>query len=96
MAIGYGDAHWAVMLAFAVALALVLARTYILMHDCAHGSLFAGRNANRIVGHVLGCLCLTPFSYWRAGHLFHHGASGDLSRRGPGDLETATVDEFRS
>jgi omega-6 fatty acid desaturase (delta-12 desaturase) len=85
-----------------LALALVLAlpaagflvRTFILMHDCAHGSLFASRAANDTVGFVTGVLTLTPFAQWRRDHALHHASSGDLDRRGHGDVPTLTVREY--
>jgi acyl-lipid omega-6 desaturase (Delta-12 desaturase) len=85
-----------VLLALALALpaAGLLVRTFILMHDCAHGSLFASRTANDTVGFVTGVLTLTPFAQWRRDHALHHASSGDLDRRGHGDVPTLTVREY--
>ncbi len=89
-------------LSVSVVLALVLAlpaagflvRTFVVFHDCTHGSLLPSKRANRIVGVVLGLLVLSPFSRWRHDHAVHHACSGDLERRGVGDLPTLTVDEY--
>jgi omega-6 fatty acid desaturase (delta-12 desaturase) len=83
---------WTLLLAFPAAGLLV--RTFILMHDCAHGSFFASRRANRIVGAVTGLLTLTPFDQWRHEHVLHHASAGDLDRRGHGDVDTLTVREY--
>lgn len=85
-----------VLLALALALpaAGFLVRTFILMHDCAHGSLFSSRAANDTVGFVTGVLTLTPFAQWRRDHALHHASSGDLDRRGHGDVPTLTVREY--
>jgi omega-6 fatty acid desaturase (delta-12 desaturase) len=72
----------------------LLVRTFILMHDCAHGSFSESRRINDAVGFVTGVLTLTPFSQWRRDHALHHASSGDLARRGHGDVPTLTVREY--
>jgi omega-6 fatty acid desaturase (delta-12 desaturase) len=53
---------------------IVIARLFILGHDACHGSLFAGRRANRVVGQLLFLPSLTPYSLWAVGHnVAHHG-----------------------
>ncbi len=69
-------------------------RLFIFLHDCGHGSFFRSRKMNHAVGAVLGVFTLTPFVYWRRTHGIHHGTSGDLDRRGLGDVETLTVEEY--
>jgi omega-6 fatty acid desaturase (delta-12 desaturase) len=80
----------------AVLVAGLLVRTFILMHDCAHGSFFASRGLNEVVGFFTGVITLTPFGQWRRDHALHHASSGDLERRGHGDVPTLTVREYRS
>jgi omega-6 fatty acid desaturase (delta-12 desaturase) len=82
--------------ALAVLAAGFLVRTFIVFHDCAHGSLFASKRANRWVGRLAGLLVLSPFARWRHDHAVHHATSGDLERRGVGDIITLTVDEYWS
>ncbi|HMA25413.1 MAG TPA: fatty acid desaturase, partial [Gemmatimonadaceae bacterium] len=53
----------------------LLVRTFIFMHDCAHGSFFASRRWNDVVGYVTGVLTLTPFGQWRRDHALHHASS---------------------
>jgi omega-6 fatty acid desaturase (delta-12 desaturase) len=81
-------------LLFAFPTAGLLVRTFILMHDCAHGSLFPSRRMNEIVGFVTGAITMTPFAQWRRDHALHHASSGDLDRRGHGDVPTLTVKEY--
>ncbi|MGN6167300.1 MAG: fatty acid desaturase [Solirubrobacteraceae bacterium] len=85
-----------VLLAIALAplTAGFLLRTFIVFHDCAHGSLFRSRRANRAVGSVLGLLLYTPFETFAHTHAVHHATSGNLDRRGIGDLPTQTVEEY--
>ena len=71
-----------------------LVRTFILFHDCSHGSFFASRKANLWMGTVLGLLVYAPFLRWRHDHAIHHATSGDLDRRGGGDVRTLTVSEY--
>src|ERR1700722_4662426 len=73
-----------------------LIRTFVIFHDCAHGSLLPSRRANAWVGTVLGMFVLTPFRRWRHEHAVHHATSGDLDRRGVGDVMTLTVVEYHS
>lgn len=83
---------WTLLLALPSAALLV--RTFVLMHDCAHGSFFLSKRANRAVGAVTGLLTLIPFEHWRHEHSLHHASAGDLDRRGHGDVETLTVREY--
>ncbi|MCJ2165661.1 MULTISPECIES: fatty acid desaturase [unclassified Pseudodesulfovibrio] len=76
--------------------ALLLVRIFIIFHDCAHGSFFASRRANVILGYVSGFLTFTPFAYWQRHHLVHHGTYANLDKRGVGDLWTLTVNEYRA
>jgi omega-6 fatty acid desaturase (delta-12 desaturase) len=73
-----------------------LVRTFVVFHDCAHGSMFPSKLANRWVGRLAGLLVLSPFGRWRHDHAVHHATSGDLERRGVGDIVTLTVAEYRS
>jgi len=81
-------------LALAPLTAGFLLRTFIVLHDCAHGSMFRSRRANRAVGTVLGLLLYTPFATWAHTHAVHHATAGNLDRRGTGDLPTLTVEEY--
>jgi acyl-lipid omega-6 desaturase (Delta-12 desaturase) len=83
-----------VVLAFPAAGFLV--RTFIVFHDCAHGSFLPSRTANRCVGIACALLVFTPFHSWRHEHAVHHATAGDLDHRGMGDIETLTVAEYRS
>jgi acyl-lipid omega-6 desaturase (Delta-12 desaturase) len=89
------NVSWALALALAPVSAVFLLRTYIIFHDCSHGSLFASRSANAWLGTFCGLLVLSPFVRWRHDHAVHHATSGDLDKRGVGDLPTLTVAEYR-
>ena len=73
-----------------------LVRVFVVFHDCAHGSLLPSRRANAVLGTVLGLFVLSPFRRWRHDHAVHHATSGDLDRRGVGDILTLTVGEYRA
>jgi acyl-lipid omega-6 desaturase (Delta-12 desaturase) len=83
-------------LALAIPTAGFLVRTFVVFHDCSHGSLLPSKRANAYVGAVLGLMVLAPFHRWRHDHAVHHASSGDLERRGVGDLPTLTVAEYRA
>ncbi len=81
-------------LALAPVSAAFLLRTYIVFHDCSHGSFLSSRRGNAWLGALCGFLVLSPFVRWRHDHAVHHATSGDLDRRGVGDLPTLTVEEY--
>jgi acyl-lipid omega-6 desaturase (Delta-12 desaturase) len=87
-----------VLLALALAplTAGFLLRTFIAFDDCARGSMFPSRRANRAVGTVLGLLLYTPFATFAHTHAVHHATAGNPDRRGIGDLQTLTVEEYRA
>jgi acyl-lipid omega-6 desaturase (Delta-12 desaturase) len=87
--------YW-LTLALAVPTAGFLIRTFIIMHDCGHGSFVPSRRANDIIGFITGTLVLTPYAAWRRDHAIHHASAGDLDRRGHGDVMTLTVEEYRA
>ena len=83
-------------LLLAIPAAGFLVRTFILFHDCTHGSLLPSKRANAWLGAALGLMVLAPFRRWRHDHAVHHASSGDLERRGVGDVLTLTVAEYRA
>jgi omega-6 fatty acid desaturase (delta-12 desaturase) len=71
-----------------------LLRTYIVFHDCTHGSFLPSKRANTWVGIIVGLFVYSPFEAWKHEHAIHHATSGDLDRRGLGDVDTLTVEEY--
>jgi omega-6 fatty acid desaturase (delta-12 desaturase) len=69
---------------------------FIIQHDCGHYSFLSSRKACDWLGRVLGVLTLTPYTWWKRDHDWHHSSSGDLSRRGYGDIDTLTVAEYKA
>ena len=86
--------HYGLVLLLAIPTGGLLVRTFIVMHDCGHGSFFASRRWNDIVGFVTGVLTFTPYVQWRRDHAIHHATSGNLDKRGWGDVTTLTVKEY--
>jgi omega-6 fatty acid desaturase (delta-12 desaturase) len=82
------------VLALAVPTAGFLVRLFILQHDCGHGSFFKSKAANDAMGRALSILTMTPYDRWRKNHAVHHATSGDLDRRGCGDVHMLTVGEY--
>jgi omega-6 fatty acid desaturase (delta-12 desaturase) len=85
-----------VVLAIAIPASGFLLRTYIVFHDCAHGSFLPTKRANMWLGVLLGLLVYSPFHSWRHSHAVHHATAGDLDRRGVGDVLTLTVAEYEA
>jgi len=90
------DRSAALVLVLALPAAGFLVRTFIVFHDCAHGSFVRWRRVNTWLGVGCGLLVYSPFHSWRHEHAVHHATAGDLDRRGRGDLETLTVAEYAS
>ena len=82
------------MLPFAVIAAGFVIRTFIIFHDCTHGSFFKDRKANDIVGTITGVLTLFAYSKWKREHAIHHASSSNLDKRGVGDIWVMTVEEY--
>ena len=91
---------WAVSSAYWLTLLLafpaggLLVRAFIIQHDCGHGSFLSSPRMNAAVGRVMSVVTLAPYSLWRREHALHHNGSGNLERRGIGDIETKTVAEY--
>ncbi|MCJ0933119.1 fatty acid desaturase [Virgibacillus halodenitrificans] len=81
-----------------VALSVIAAgfviRIFIIFHDCTHGSFFKSSKANRIVGTITGIITLFAFEKWKRSHAIHHATSGNLDKRGTGDVWVMTVEEY--
>ena len=88
------DISWWLAAPLAILAGGFLIRLFIIMHDCGHGSFFKSQRANHILGTMTGVLTFTPYFHWRWEHSIHHSSSGDLDRRGTGDMWTLTVREY--
>ncbi|MDY6947127.1 MAG: fatty acid desaturase [Pseudomonadota bacterium] len=85
---------WWLTVPLAVLAGALLVRIFIIFHDCTHGCYFRSRRANDIVGFITGVLTFSPYQHWRWEHALHHGGSGNLDRRGTGDIWIMTVEEY--
>lgn len=88
------NAYWATLL-LAIPASGLLVRFFIIQHDCGHGSFLPSRAANDFVGRAISVLTMTPYGLWRRVHAKHHATSGNLDRRGYGDINTLTLAEYR-
>lgn len=85
--------YWLTLL-LAIPTAGLLVRLFIIQHDCGHGSFFKSRAANDFLGRALCVLTLIPYGSWKQGHAMHHASTGNLDRRGQGDVDTLTIAEY--
>jgi len=83
-------------LVLALTNSVFLVRLFMIQHDCGHGAFFRSRLLNDWVGRAIGVLTLTPYDVWRQSHAIHHASTGNLDRRGIGDVPTMTVAEYRA
>ena len=93
MILAFDYSYWlTLLLAFPTAGFMI--RTFIIFHDCGHGSFFKSRKANDVIGIITGIINFTPYYRWRHDHAVHHATAGDLDHRGTGDVYTMTVKEY--
>jgi omega-6 fatty acid desaturase (delta-12 desaturase) len=95
MWLSLGVGYWLTLL-LAIPTAGFLVRLFMIQHDCGHGSFFGHKLANDWIGRALGVLTFTPYDYWKRNHAVHHATSGNLDRRGTGDILTLTVGEYEA
>jgi omega-6 fatty acid desaturase (delta-12 desaturase) len=85
---------WWLTMPLAILAGAFLVRVFIIFHDCGHGSYLESRIANHTLGAITGVLTFAPYYHWRWEHAIHHASSGNLDRRGTGDVWTMTVQEY--
>jgi len=84
-------------LALALPTGALLVRVFIVQHDCGHGSFFASRRANRLIGRLCSLCTLTPYANWARQHGQHHANWNNLDLTASGsDIYSAclTVREY--
>lgn len=81
-------------LALSVVAAAFVIRTFIIFHDCTHGSFFKNKKANAVVGTITGIMTLFAYEKWKREHSIHHASSGNLDKRGVGDIWVMTIEEY--
>jgi omega-6 fatty acid desaturase (delta-12 desaturase) len=95
MSLTVSEAYW-LTLVLSVPTAAFLVRLFMIQHDCGHRSFLRSPRLNDLLGHAIGVLTLTPHGYWRKAHNIHHATSGNLDKRGIGDVYVLTVREYLS
>ena len=80
---------------FIVLLTLFSSRTFSLMHDCGHNSLFTKRKLNRFCGFLLGLVNGIPQKSWSIDHAFHHRNNGNWEiYKGP--IDVLSLEDYNS
>jgi omega-6 fatty acid desaturase (delta-12 desaturase) len=79
-----------------LAATVFLVRMYSFFHDLTHNSMFRSRKANRRWGYLLGFLLFTPYRWWQRQHSLHHANTGNLDKRGAGEIYTMTLAEYEN
>jgi omega-6 fatty acid desaturase (delta-12 desaturase) len=85
-----------ISVALSLANAAFVVRLFMIQHDCGHGAFVESRSWNDRIGRTISVLTLTPYDFWRRTHAIHHASTGNLARRGTGDIPTLTVAEYRA
>jgi omega-6 fatty acid desaturase (delta-12 desaturase) len=100
--VGWGAATWLLQhcvlaaLAMSVLNGLLVVRLFIIQHDCGHRAYFSSQKLMDWTGRLLGAFTVTPYAIWRHCHNIHHAHTGDLDKRGLGDVHTMTLEEYEA
>jgi len=94
--LAYISISYSILLAlvFTILASGLIIRTFIIFHDCTHGSFFHNKKLNDTVGTITGVLTMFPYAKWKREHAIHHASSSNLDARGVGDIWVMTVDEY--
>lgn len=93
-------AYWSMSISYWLTVGLsilaagLLVRTFIIFHDCTHGSFYHNKKKNDILGTITGVLTSFPYEKWKREHAIHHASSSNLDKRGVGDIWVMTVEEY--
>ena len=93
MILTFKISYWLTLI-LSVLAAGFMVRTFIIFHDCGHGSFFKSKSLNKVIGIITGLVVFTPYHKWHNEHRIHHQTVGNLDKRGTGDVMTLTVDEY--
>lgn len=95
----YFSLNWSywITLGLAVVNGFLMARIFIIQHDCGHQSFLDSKRWNNVIGSFCSFFSTIPYKYWSKIHNYHHGHSGQLDPepRDIGDVPFLTVAEFR-
>jgi acyl-lipid omega-6 desaturase (Delta-12 desaturase) len=86
---------WPLRVVGGVLEALVLVRSFILVHDYMHGSLLSGSGLARVLFHAQGVLLLTPPRVWNETHNHHHANTARIAAPASGTFTTWTAEQWR-
>ncbi|MCJ0950903.1 fatty acid desaturase [Mammaliicoccus sciuri] len=86
--------HWSLSILCGVLASGFIIRTFIIFHDCCHGSFLSKKKNNDLLGNITGLLTFFPYEKWRREHIIHHTSSGNLEKRGIGDIWVMTIEEY--
>jgi omega-6 fatty acid desaturase (delta-12 desaturase) len=78
-------------------LSLMLARTFVVYHDCGHGSYTPSKPLNTILAHALSVFVFTDPN-WTQKHALHHRTNGHLHNMDGGDFNEViftTVEQLK-
>ncbi|CAM4267280.1 fatty acid desaturase [Jeotgalicoccus halotolerans] len=81
-------------LPFSILAAGFMIRSFIIFHDCTHGSFFKNKKLNNFFGNLTGVITHFAYEKWKKEHAIHHATSGNLDKRGVGDIWVMTVKEY--
>lgn len=91
-----GEQNLFACLGLGVLIGLLQVRICMFQHDCGHQSFLPTIASNDAAGQLFQLFSLMPYFKWRHEHAIHHAGTGNLAKRGTGDVDTLTVREYRA
>ena len=88
--------NWPVVIVSVIFAAAMGLRTYMIQHDCLHGSFFSSRRLNDLVGNLVSPIAMTPYRATQYIHNLHHTHVSDLDRRDTFEIQVMTKREWES
>ena len=68
-----------VLMLISMLLGAICVRSFIIMHDCGHGSFFKDKKWNTVFGFFFSSFCITPTD-WKVTHAMHHNLVGNVDQ----------------
>jgi omega-6 fatty acid desaturase (delta-12 desaturase) len=78
---GVAIGWWWLVPVLALPAAALVVRSFIIQHDCGHGSFLPSKRGNDALGCICSLFTITPYAHWRRQHAQHHGCWNDLDHR---------------
>lgn len=85
--------HFGLLYLYSAFFSFIHIRTFLLQHDCGHGSLFKSKRWSNFWGRIFSVVSTFPYYLWKADHNKHHANLGEKTGDNPGELPTPSTSD---